>query len=75
MITTVFTTILAIFKAIPIIESLFNQFVAFYMNQQTNQTLSLIVDAAAKSARAKNDVERYAAAQSWITALSRPRVL
>lgn len=46
----------------------------WYINNQTNETLSQIADAAAMSARAQTDEERYKAAEAWQLALSRPRV-
>jgi hypothetical protein len=46
----------------------------WYVQRQGTETLSQISDAAALSARAQSDQDRYAAAQAWQTALSRPRV-
>lgn len=66
--------ILGIIKAIPIVNDWFNQLVAAYLAAQTSATLSAIADAAAFSGRAVTDADRYAAAASWQSALSRSRV-
>jgi hypothetical protein len=67
--------VIAFFKAIPILDSWLQQLIAAYVNSCTSETLSAIADAAALSARAKTDADRYAAAEVWQTALSRDRVL
>lgn len=62
-------------KIAEMLESVVREVVHWYMNQQTNKTLALIANAAAASARAKNEKDRYAAAQAWRDALSRSRVM
>ena len=78
--TTVTSVILAIFNglaAIPkiaeYVKTLAAEIALWYITQQNNETYTKIIDAAAAAARAKTDVERYAAAQKWREALSRPR--
>lgn len=66
--------ILGIIKEIPIVNDWFNQLIAAYLAAQTGATLSAISDAAALSARAVTDADRYAAATAWQQALSRERV-
>lgn len=46
----------------------------WYLQKQQNDTLASIADAAAFAARAKTEEDRYAAAQKWRDALSRPRI-
>lgn len=70
----VITTILAVIKAIPIVETWFQALVTAYIQAQTMATLSAIADAAALAARATTDDERYQAAIAWRQALSRNRV-
>lgn len=71
---TVISAILSIIKAIPTVDSWFQQLMAAYVLQQQAETLSAISDAAALAARATTDEERFAAALAWKNALSRPRV-
>lgn len=67
--------LVAFIKAVPIIDGWFQQMIAFWMNGQTNSTLSAISDASAFAARASTDADRYAASAKWQAALSRPRQL
>lgn len=64
--------------AIPALVGYLNQFVqtvlGWYIGRQQSETLAEIADAAALSARAKTDDERFAAAERWQTALSRTRI-
>lgn len=46
---------------------------SWYISRAEQKTLSLIQDAAALSARAKNKEERLIALDAWKKALSRPR--
>lgn len=70
--------ILSALAAIPqilgYVESFAGAVVLWYCQRATNQTLQAIADAASLAAHAKNDQDRYAAAQAWKTALSAPRV-
>jgi hypothetical protein len=70
--------VLSALAAIPAIFGYVQSFVAqvmvWYIQNANNQTLSAIADAAALASRAKTDEERYAAAEAWQKALSRPRV-
>jgi hypothetical protein len=74
-VSSVFATIAAAIKAIPIVDSWFRQIVAAWMQSQTRATLSDITDAASFAARAETDEQRYIAAEKWRQALSRSRVL
>ena len=74
-VTSVFATIAAAIKAIPIVNSWFEQIVAAWMQGQEKATMSAIVDAAASAARAESDADRYAAAEKWRLALSRSRFI
>lgn len=74
-------TIGAILSALAAIPSIFGYVEKFagavtlwWIQRQGNQTLQLIADAAALGARAQTEEERYAVAQAWQTALSRPRI-
>jgi hypothetical protein len=71
----IISAIVGVIKAVPIIDSWFQQIIAFYMSTQTNETLSEIADAAALSAHATSEEERYVAAEAWRKAMSRPRIL
>jgi len=73
--------VLAILNAIAAIPSLLGylqtfaaQVVLWYVQSQNNTTLSAIADAAAFAAKAQTEADRYAAAQKWKDALSRPRI-
>ena len=72
---SVFSAIVGLIKAIPIVDGWMQQLVALYVTQQTAATLQGIVDAAAMAARAKTDEERYVAADAWRIALSKSRQL
>lgn len=71
-------SILSALAAIPSILGYIKDFCAqcmiWYVQNADNETMSKIADAAAMSARAKNDEERYAGAAQWQKALSRNRV-
>jgi len=78
---TVIGVIFAIFKGLAAIPAILGyvkdfagQVTLWFIQQQNNETLSKIADAAAFTARAQNDAERYKAAQMWQDAISRPRV-
>lgn len=72
-------TILSALIALPGIANaiwkLVSAITLWYVQQQTNETLAAIADAAAFAARAQTDADRYTAAQMWRTALSKPRVV
>lgn len=69
----IFTAIVALVQAIPIVDSWFRQLIAAWIDKQAQETLSAISDAAALAARATTDDERYAASVAWQKALQRPR--
>lgn len=70
-----FFTALANIKSIAgYVDTFAKQVAIWYLQKQENKTLSMIADAAAFASRARSDEERYAAAQKWQEALSRPRV-
>lgn len=64
--------------ALPKIGSLVEKFCAavsaWWISRQTSETMKAIADAAAFSARAKTDEDRYKGAELWRSALSRDRV-
>ena len=72
---TFITALIAVIKAIPALESLFQSLISEYVRGQTASTLSKIADAAALAARATTDEERYAASAAWQLALQRTRQL
>lgn len=72
--SSIFTAIVAAIKAIPIVDSWFQQLIAAWMNGQTNETLAGISDAAAFASRATTDELRYQASAKWIAALQRSRI-
>lgn len=74
MIMTILSALAAIPSILGYVESFCAQVITWYIQRQTNETLSAISDAAALSSRAKTDDDRYAAAQAWQSALSHPRV-
>lgn len=74
MITTILNALIAIPKIAGYVQSAVQTIVLWYVQRQNNQTLQSIADAAALSARAQTDGDRYAAAQAWQTALTKPRV-
>jgi hypothetical protein len=56
------------------VESAIQTIISWYVAKQQSDTLAAIADAAALSARAQTEADRYAAAQAWSTALSRARI-
>jgi hypothetical protein len=72
------TSLLTALANIRAIAELVNKFAGavtlWYVQNQKSKTLSAISDAAALSARAKTQEERFNAAQAWRDALSRPRI-
>lgn len=74
MILAILNALVAIPKIAGYVEQAVGQIVLWYVQRANNQTLSAIADASALASRAKSDEERYAAAQKWQEALSRPRV-
>lgn len=75
---TIFLAILNAISAIPKIAGYVEQFAAavvgWYVSRQKAATLSAIADAAALSAHAQTDEDRYNAAAAWQKALSSPRI-
>ena len=71
-------SILSALAAIPSIISAVEAFASavtlWYVQRQTNETLSAIADAAALASAATTDAERFAAAAAWQAALSRSRI-
>lgn len=55
------------------LEKLVAKIVAWQMQRLTDAALSAIQDAAALQRRAKTKEDRYAVAQKWVDALSKPR--
>lgn len=74
MVMTVLSALAAIPAILGYVEKFCSQVILWYVQRQNNTTLAKIADAAALAARATTDEERYAAAQAWQTALTRPRV-
>lgn len=66
--------IAAVPKIVGYVESFAAAVVSWYIGRQTTATLKAISDAAAFSARAKTQEERFNAAKLWRDALSRPRI-
>lgn len=64
----------AIPKIVGYIESFASAVTGWWIARQTTLTLSMIADAAAMSARAQTDADRFACAAAWQKALSRPKV-
>jgi len=74
-VTAVISAIIAAIKAVPIVDGWFRALVVAWMQSQEKATYQKIIDAAAFSARAATDADRYAAAAKWQEALSQPRQL
>lgn len=70
---TIFSAIVGLIRAIPLIDGWVQQLIAYYMMTQKAENLSAIIDAASYAARAKDDEERFLAAERWRQALSRTR--
>lgn len=70
----VLSALAAIPQTLGLVESFTSAVVLWYCQKANNETLSKIADAAALGARAQTDADRYAVAQAWQVALSRPRV-
>lgn len=72
------TSLLNALAAIPTIagyvDRVIQAIITWYVARQNQAALAAIADAAAMAARASTDEERYAAAQAWHDALSKPRV-
>jgi hypothetical protein len=73
-VTTLFNALAAIPSIINAVESFAGAVTLWLIQRQNNQALAAIADAAALSSRAQTDADRYAAAQAWQSALSKPRV-
>lgn len=74
MVLTILNALIAIPKIAGYVESAVQQIVLWYVQRQTAANLAAISDAAALSAHAQTDEDRYAAAKAWQDALSRPSV-
>lgn len=70
--------VLGALAALPKIAAYVEQFAAacalWWISRQKTETLAEIADAAALTARAQTQEDRYAAIEKWREALSRPRV-
>jgi hypothetical protein len=71
---SILSALAAIPKILGYVETFASAVTLWYCQRATNQTLQAISDAAALAAKASTDAERYAAAQAWQQALSKPRV-
>ena len=56
------------------VQSFVTAIITWWVQKQNNETYAAIADAAALSAKAQSDSDRFAAAAAWEAALSRPRV-
>jgi hypothetical protein len=74
LIPALLTALAAIPEAIALVEEIASAVTLWWMQRQSNETLAAISDAAALSAKAQSDEDRYQAAARWQSALSRPRV-
>jgi hypothetical protein len=74
MIVSILNALAAIPSILGYVEAFAQTVTLWYCQRARSQTLSAISDAAALAAKASTDEERYAAAQAWRDALSRPRV-
>lgn len=74
MIMTILSALAAIPSILGYVESFCSQVITWYIQRQTNETLSQIADAASLGAHAKTDEDRYAAAAAWQKALSNSRI-
>lgn len=70
---SILTALAAIPQILGYIEAFAGAVTLWYVQRQQSQALAAIADAAALAARAKNDDERFQAAEAWQAALSRPR--
>jgi hypothetical protein len=68
-----FNAVAAIPKIAGLVERFAAAVVEWYVSRQQRETLSLIADAAALTARAKTQKERLDAASAWARALGRDR--
>jgi hypothetical protein len=71
----IFAVIAGAIKAVPIINDWMQSLVAAWLDGQNKETMSQIIDAAAFSARASTQEERFEASEKWRKALSRNRVI
>ena len=69
-----FNALAAIPTLVSWIESFAGAVTLWLVQRQNNETLQAIANAAALSAHAQTDADRYAAAAAWSAALSQPRV-
>ena len=74
MASSFFVALVALIKAIPAIERMFQQLISLYITTQTQIVRSRIADAAALAARAQTDDERYKASDAWVDAMSSARI-
>ena len=74
MVLAILNALVAIPKIAGYIEDLAAAITSWYVQRQTTQTLAAIANAADLAASAQTQEQRYAAAQAWEAALSRPRV-
>ena len=74
LVLAILNTLIAIPSIAGYVESFVSAITMWGIQRSTNATLAQISDAAAASAAATTDQERYAAAQLWQNALKNPRV-
>lgn len=72
-VTAVFSAIMAILKAIPILNDWVAKFIAFYIDTANAKTKKDFVDAASASVSAKTQEDRFKAAELWQKALKNSR--
>lgn len=74
MILAILNALAAIPSILKYVEEFASAVTLWYCQRQESATLSQIADAAARSAHAQNEEERYAALDAWKKALSRSRI-
>jgi len=73
-IAAILSALAAVPQILGYVESFASAVTLWWVSRQQSQTLQAISDAAALAARAKTEADRYAAADAWKAALSKPRV-
>lgn len=74
MIVQILQALIAIPQIAGYVKDAISAVVLWYLSNQSSATMVQIADAAALSVHAENEEDRYAAAQKWRDALSRPRI-
>lgn len=70
----IYTAILGLIKAIPIVDGWFQQLVFYWVQGQKDAVRSAISDTLALAARAETDEQRYALSGKWQEIFKKPRV-